>query len=209
MATKVLLVCGILSSLLYAIANVIVPMQAVGYDPVTQTISELSAVEAPTRGLWSIVCAPYTPLVTAFAIGILLAAGNRKGLRWTAYAILAFGALGFIWPFAPMHTREVLAAGGGDFRDTVHIALGILSALLMFGAVVAASKAFSKGFFIYSMTTLVALAFFGALMGKESPNIPVDGPTPMLGVWERIELGVFDLWIIVLAGTLLTRGRSA
>ena len=205
MATKVLLICGILSSLLYLAVNIIVPLDAPGYDPITQTISELSAIDAPSRTLWSILCAPYTPLLLAFGIGLLRSAGDNKGLRIAAFAVLTFGALGLIWPFAPMHTREALAAGNGDLRDTVHIALGIVSALSMFTAVIAASRSLGKSFFLYSVATIAILIVFGALMGKESPNIPINGPTPFLGLWQRIELGAFNVWVVVIACLLLVR----
>jgi hypothetical protein len=49
---KVLLACGILSSLLYAAMNVFVPMLWDGYTMASQTVSELSAIGAPTRTLW-------------------------------------------------------------------------------------------------------------------------------------------------------------
>ena len=49
---RVLIFCGILSSLLYTAANIVVPMQYEGYSAFSQTVSELSAIEAPTRSLW-------------------------------------------------------------------------------------------------------------------------------------------------------------
>jgi hypothetical protein len=33
--------------------------------------------------------------------------------------ILAYASLGLLWPFAAMHQREVLAAGGGTLSDTM------------------------------------------------------------------------------------------
>ena len=41
-----LLLCGILSSLLYVAMNVLIPMQFEGYSVVSQTVSELSAIGA-------------------------------------------------------------------------------------------------------------------------------------------------------------------
>ena len=52
MARKSLLVCGVLSSLLYVAMTVLVAMQWEGYSSASQTISELSAIGAPTRSLW-------------------------------------------------------------------------------------------------------------------------------------------------------------
>ena len=55
---KALLICGILSSLLYFAINIIVPMQYPGYNSASQVPSELSAIGAPTRMLWSVLRPP-------------------------------------------------------------------------------------------------------------------------------------------------------
>ena len=46
---KTLLVSGIVSSLLYVAMNIFVAMQWEGYSSASQTVSELSAIGAPTR----------------------------------------------------------------------------------------------------------------------------------------------------------------
>jgi len=48
MPRKILLVCGILASLLYVAMNVIGAMMYDGYSSVSQTVSELSAIGAPS-----------------------------------------------------------------------------------------------------------------------------------------------------------------
>ena len=52
MLRKASLICGILSSLLYAGMTVFIAMQWEGYSSASQTVSELSAIGAPTRSLW-------------------------------------------------------------------------------------------------------------------------------------------------------------
>ena len=49
---KPLLVSGILASLIYVVANIACAMRYEGYSSVSQTVSELSAIGAPTRTLW-------------------------------------------------------------------------------------------------------------------------------------------------------------
>jgi len=49
---SVWLTCGIVASLLYVAMNVFVPLQWRGYSFASQVISELSAIDAPTRSLW-------------------------------------------------------------------------------------------------------------------------------------------------------------
>ena len=202
------LVCGVLSSLLYVAMNIIVPTQWPAYDVASQTVSELSAVGAPTRPLWVVMGFLYTVLVTGFGWGVRLAAGGNRRLRIAGTLIAIYGALGVVWPFAPMHLRPVLASGGGTFSDTLHIALGVATELIYLLALGFAAAALGRAFRLYSLATLVALFAFAVLTFREAPAIGADGATPLIGVWERINIGVFLLWVIVLAVVLLRRGHQ-
>ena len=205
--TKVLLICGIISSLHYAAINIIVPMQWPAYNSASQTVSELSAIGAPTRALWNWLCIPYTLLVIAFAWGVWKSAGRNRPLRVAGGLMIAYGALGVIWPFAPMHLRETLAAGGSTFSDTMHIALGAITEILYLFALGFAAAAFGKQFRFYSIATFVILLVFGVLTFLDAPGVAINQPTPLIGVWERINIGVFLLWVIVLAIILLRREK--
>jgi hypothetical protein len=70
MGRKPLLICGILSSLLYVAMNVFVPMLDPAYRSASQSVSELSAIGAPTRSVWVPLGIVYTLLVTAFGWGV-------------------------------------------------------------------------------------------------------------------------------------------
>jgi hypothetical protein len=201
-----LLVCGILSSLLYVAMNIIVPMQWEGYSIVSQTVSELSAIDAPTRPLWVMLGTVYGVLVTAFGCGIWVSARHNRSLRIVGALLIVDGILGFAWP--PMHLREVLAAGGGTLTDTMHIVFSAVAVLLMMLSIGFGAAAFGKRFRLYSIATLVVLVAFGALTGVEGPRVAANLPTPWIGVWERINIGVFMLWVVVLAVTILRGGDN-
>jgi hypothetical protein len=203
MIRKILLVCGILSSLLYVAMLVVVEMRWEGYSSASQTVSELSAIGAPTRALWVLPAALYTVLVTAFGWGVWKSAGRIRVLRVVGASIAAYGALGLIWPFAPMHLRETLAAGGGTFSDTMHIILASVTVVLMLLAIAFGAAAFGRRFRLYSIVSLLILAACGTLTFLDAPGIVANLPTPWIGVWERINIGVFLLWVIVLAAMLL------
>jgi hypothetical protein len=203
MARKAFLVCGILSSLLYVAMTVFSAMQWESYSSASQTISELSAIGAPTRPLWVLLGIFYTLLVTSFGWGVWKSAGRNRALRIVGGLIVAYGALGTLWPFAPMHIRETLAAGGSTLSDTMHIVLGSVTVLLMLLAIGFGATAFGKRFRLYSIASMVILVVFGALTFLDAPRLAANLPTPWLGVWERINLGVFLLWIAVLAIVLL------
>jgi len=204
---KGLLICGILSSVLYVAINIIVPLQWTEYDWTSQTVSELSAIGAPTRTLWIVLSSPYTLLVMAFSWGVWKSAGGNRPLRVAAGLMIAYGALGILWPFAPMHLRETLAAGGGTFSDTVHITLGVVTEIFYLFALGFAAAAFGQMFRVYSLATFIALLVFGALTFVDAPRIATNQPTPFIGIWERVNIGVFLLWMIVLAIMLLRQDR--
>ena len=112
-----------------------------------------------------------------------------------------YGVSGFFWP--PMHQREVLAAGGGTLTDTMHIIFAMVTVLLMLFAIGFGAAAFRKRFRLYSIATIVILVAFGVLTGLDGPRISADLPTPWVGLWERINIGVFMVWVMVLAIVLL------
>ncbi|MDP4220397.1 MAG: DUF998 domain-containing protein [Bacteroidota bacterium] len=200
---RFLLICGILSTLLYIGVNVIVPLQWKEYDVASQTVSELSAVGAPTRTLWIILCAPYTILTVAFAWGVWRSAAGNRPLRIAGGLLLAYGSLGILWFFAPMHLRETLAAGGRTFSDTMHLTLAAVTEVLFLLALGFAAAALGKTFRLYSIATVIVLLIFGTLTFIESPGVAANQPTPLIGIWERINILVFMLWVAVLSILLL------
>jgi hypothetical protein len=189
--------------------NLIVAAQWPAYDVSTQTISELSAIGAPTRTLWMVLCTPHSVLMLAFAYGVLMSARDNARLKFAAKCLIAYAALGLVWPFAPMHLRETLAAGGGTISDTMHLTLAAVTQVLYLLALGYAAFALSKGFRLYSLATFLALAGFGVLTFLEAPGVSANTPTPHIGIWERMNIGVFMLWVIVLAMELLPKRRAA
>jgi hypothetical protein len=108
-----------------------------------------------------------------------------------------------------MHQREVLAAGGGTLSDTLHIVFTMITVPLMLLAMGFGAAAFGKGFRLYSIATILVLLGFGVLTGLDAPAVQANLPTPLLGVWERILIGVYLVWIIVVATILLRSEKRA
>lgn len=207
MLRKVLLFCGILSSLLYVAMLIFVPMRYEGYNSITQTISELSAIGAPSRPLWVPLGIVYTLLIAAFGWGIRYASDDIRRLRIAGTLLAAYGIIGIGWVFAPMHRREVLAAGGGTISDTLHLVMGAVSNFFMMVSMGFAAAAFGKRFRFYTIITILALLTFGILTGLSAPDVNANRPTPWVGVREIIMLGVFLLWTVVLALILLRKEK--
>jgi hypothetical protein len=102
-----------------------------------------------------------------------------------------------------MHQREVLAAGGGTLSDTLHIVLAFVTVPLFLLTVGFGAAAFGRRFRLYSIATLVIAFVFGVLTGLDGPRISANLPTPYIGLWERINIGVYMIWLVVLAVALL------
>jgi hypothetical protein len=166
------------------------------------SISELSAIGAPTRPLWVALGTVYAFLMTAFGCGVWKSAGTNRPLRVSGVLMAVNGVVSLYWP--PMHLR------GAEFTvtDAMHIVWAILTVLWMVLAIGFGAAALGKRFRIFSMVTLAVLLIFGALTGMDAPRIAANLPTPWVGVWERISIAAFLAWVAVLAIVLL-RDRVA
>jgi hypothetical protein len=86
---------------LCGIDDVFVPMQWEGYSSASQTVSELSAIGAPTRSLW----VPLGIVYTCWWPPSGGASGRRLvgtvPLRVAGGLLVAYGAIGVAWPPMP------------------------------------------------------------------------------------------------------------
>jgi hypothetical protein len=199
--TQIFLACGILSSVVYIIANIITPVLYEGYNIPSQTVSELSAIDAPTRPFWIALMVPYSLLLMAFGWGIIQMASGSRPLRIAGILLIINAIIGVLWP--PMHQREILAAGGGTWSDTLHIVFTFITVPIMISIVGFGASALDKRFRIYSIITVVILMASGVVTGLDGPRISENQSTPSIGIWERISIGIYMLWIVVFATRLL------
>ena len=100
-----------------------------------------------------------------------------------------------------MHLR------GAEFAltDLLHIVRTAIAIPLMMLQIVFAAMAFGPGFRIYSALTIVAMIGFAILTSVDAPNIAANGPTPWIGVWERIGIAAYTVWVPVFALKLVRR----
>ncbi|SMO64346.1 DUF998 domain-containing protein [Fodinibius sediminis] len=200
---KVLLVCGILSSVLWIAADIIASTLLEGYSYFHQTPSELSAIGTPTKTLLVQTGVAYSILLTAFGFGVWLFTHRKHSIRISAGLLIAYGIISFAWFFVPMHPR------GTEFTltDTLHVGMAAVTVLLVLLIIGFGANAFGKRFRIYSIVTLLMLVVFGGLTFLQADRVTADLPTPWMGIYERINVYGYMLWVAVLAIGLL-RSRS-
>jgi hypothetical protein len=203
---KALLLCGLLSSLVYAAINIVVPFRWAEYSVIDQTVSELSAIGTPTRSLWLMVVIPYIVLFAAFGLALVREADGSRWLRLAGWLIVVSSAFNIYWP--PMHRREVLAASGGTLTDTLHLVWASMTVLLFVLIMAFAAAAMGSRFRAYTIGSTAVLLASGVLTWRDASNVAANLPTPWIGVWERISIGVFLLWVAVLSLALWPRARQ-
>lgn len=204
MVKKILLGCGIVSSVLYVAGDVVASVRYQGYSYVDQNFSELLAEGAPTRPLMiALACVTYNALVTAFGVGVWTVGGNRAA-RITGTLLIGFAVAGAAggWLFR-MNTREVLAADGGDWRGAMHVPATLVGSLFTVGAMAVGSRLLGRWFRWYSYGTIATLLVFGALTALQAGAMVANEPTPWMGALERVNIYATMLWVAVLAGALL------
>ena len=137
MLRKVLLLCGILSSLVYIAADIFAARRYPGYRYTAQTVSELSAIGAPTRPLLDdvrLLAAPAVPPKLGFhdecmrsdniqfSLGFMKPSSQRPFGSYSSFgAPGSGGSLGFADPAAGIGYAYVTSRMGtaltGDPRD--------------------------------------------------------------------------------------------
>lgn len=204
MRQTTLLLSGILSSVLYVAADIAGSLAWPGYDPFSQAISELTATGAPTRPLLVVPFLAYGALLIAFAVGVMHAA-RSLALAICGMLLLAVGGIGLAaTSFFPMHPRGSTLS----IADTMHIVLTALTVFCIAGAMLCAAVALGGRIAGASIAALIVMLGTGALAGVQGDDLAAGLPTPWLGIFERICIGTWLLWVAGLAAALLRSAKG-
>ena len=97
MVRKILLGCGIVSSVLYIVTDVLGTLRYPGYSYTDQEFSELTAQGSPVRPLMiGLNGIPYTVLVTAFGGGVWTSAEPKRTARISGALLLGYALTGMV-----------------------------------------------------------------------------------------------------------------
>jgi len=202
----VYLLTGIAAPLIYAFTVILGGILWRDYSHVSQAISELTATDAPYR----------LPLNILFSISGILAAlfaGSayfyvkkfKSALLQAAMGIfLIITILSFLWAFFPMDPRGAEATVQG----VIHLVLaGIVSPLTILCPILV-GFGFRKieGFEAYSMYSLISAAVI--LVTGVLAVISANYEAVYLGVYTRLTIGSYQLWVALSAMMLYAWGKQ-
>jgi hypothetical protein len=212
MVRQLLLVCGLLSSLLYFATDILGGLRYDGYSFTSQAISELAAIGAPSKPFVDPLFLAYDALALVFGIGILREATGRNRALWITSAMLvSYGAIGLavVVLAGPADLFAMHQRGAGSLvTDAPHIIVTGVLVLLLLLAMGFGAFALGKRFRIYSFASLLTLIVFGALTSTFAARLAAGQPTPGMGILERIDVYSALLWLAVLSIALLRRPQS-
>ena len=200
---KVLLACGVASSLVYMATDMLASSRWEGYDWTARMVSDLLAVSSPTRSFIVVPMLVYNLLIIAFGIGAWLRGWNRP-LRVSGAILVAYGVVSMLGLF--VFPLDYDAEGAGA---TMHMVDTFLLVLLMFLFIGFAAAGSGKAFRLYSILTVAIILAGAILSGMQIPRIDAHLPTPGLGVYERLNVYSMLLWVAVFAVSLLRARGSA
>jgi hypothetical membrane protein len=199
---KVLLACGVASSLVYVATDMLASSRWEGYDWTARMVSDLLAVSAPTRSFIVVPMLAYNLLIIALGIGVWLRGWNRP-LRVAGAMLIAYGVVSMLGLFVFPLNYEAKGAGA-----TMHMVATLLLILLMFLFIGSAAAGSGRAFRLYSVLTVAVILAGAILSGMQIPRIEAHLPTPGLGLFERLNIYSMLLWVAVFAVSLL-RARSS
>ena len=199
-ARRVLLLCGLLSSLLYVAFDVVASWRYEGYSMADQNYSELLATGAPTRFFMLLASVAYNLLVAAFAAGVWRSASPKRTARITGAVMVGYAVLSMVTPlFFPMDLRGAEGTARGGLHGPMTAVMSLFIVLSM------GSGAFlrGRGFRFYSFATIIILVVFGGLTSMQIPRLAAGQSTPWMGLTERINIYSTMTWFAALAVGLL------
>jgi hypothetical membrane protein len=201
---RILLLCGVLSPVLYAVADGLAGFNWEGYSFRDQTISELGATGAPSQPLFSALLLPTYLLFVAFGVGVWKAAKGRRRLRISGGLLIAFGVIALTTgPFVAMRQRGTEQGLAG----ALHLIEGAVEMIILLAAMGFAAMALGRRFGLYTIVTVALMLVFGAWSAMDIPRVEAGLATPWVGAKERLYWYAYQLWFIGLA-LMLVRERT-
>lgn len=193
------LACGLAAPVLFLATDLLAIARSAGYSPMRQSISELTAVGAPTRALVTVLHVTRDALLVAFGGAVTSTAGDSRVLAATGRLVAANAALDAFATAAVPRDYASPTWAPRNTANTMVMAAGVGCFVAAMGAGAVALRgpfrAFSAGIPLsYGLLTALSLLLR-----------PRDELPSSTGTQERTMAYSYQVWVAVLASLLLRR----
>jgi hypothetical protein len=200
MLRKILIYCGLVAPIMYVTTAIVGAALRSDYNHIVNAISELISNGAPNKAVLDVVFNIYNALLLAFAIGAYSTAKKLPLICRVALGILiGIQILSFSWGFFPMDPLGTEATFAGMMHNILGgvVALATIVMPLLMGLGLRRLDG-HKNYVNYSFISS-AIIFVSGLTGV----ILAGQGVHLFGLFERITIGSYELWIFITAWKLL------
>lgn len=201
---ELLLISGILASILYICTDILGGLLWGNYDYVSQFISELSAIESPSRTFVLTLYIIHNIFIIVFALGVWKSANGKRTLEITGGLLIGYAIAGVTGLFYPMYPEESVTA----FPNVMHQMAIAVTVLVILLSLAIAAIPFGIRFRIFSLGIILVYLGLGALPFLGAAQAEVGESAPWVGLVERIMVYGYMLWVSIFAILLIRRTSS-
>ncbi|MGF7118759.1 DUF998 domain-containing protein [Methanobacterium oryzae] len=194
---------GIIGPVIYIFAVIFGGMIRGDYNFLYNTISELTLANAPNLLLMSILFGIYNLSLLIFGTGAFRdnEIDTNKKYKTATLMLAIIGILGLLLLFFPQDPRNAAIT----FQGTMHIAIAGIASFLTLISVLLMGLNFRKvkemkNFAIYSFISFAVILISGGMAA-----ISVGSNSAYGGLFERITIFAFMLWVIVFSYLIIKK----
>ena len=195
---------GALASLLYIVAVIVGGILWPGYSHIRQSISELTMTNSPVVKQVGWMFALYNYLLLVFGVGMVGIWWKRNKLLAVSgifLAVCSFAGIGML-----SATQDPLGASLTT-KGLIHLILAgvasLTTLLALFLAVFGFARENNRSLKNISLIFATLVLISGPITAMAIPQIP-----DYFGLIERVTIGSFILWLLLVSGTLLVAERT-
>jgi len=184
--------CGIAAVGIYVGATFLGGLLDPSYSHIRRTISELTAADAPDRGILAVLYVGYNVLLAAFGYAIHRIAPQEPRLRIGMYLLVAGGVAGIgLVTVLPTDLAGRPPTGIGS----AHIAVAGVASLLTVATAFVMALGFRRVEALRPLVQGSIAAGVAIVLSGPVTAVAVASGSPYAGVAERITIGLFLLWV--------------
>lgn len=202
---KIYTLFGLVGPVIYILAVILGGILRSDYSFLYNTISELTVTNAPNLVLISVLFGIYNFSLFLFGIGAFLDNEIDSSRKYKAATLMlaTIGILGLLLLFFPQDPRNSAVT----FQSTMHIAIAGIISLFILISVLLIGINFRKikemkSFSIYSFVSFVVILVSGG-----AAAISVGTNYAYGGLFQRITIFTFMLWVIVFSYLILRKNK--
>ena len=173
------------------------------YSQVRDAISELTGSAAPDRATLAPLYIAYNLVLLGFGYAMFRAVGGgiRFAITVVLFGLAALSGIGQVTAFRMDSVESIATAAGG-----LHAILAGVSSLLCLALAILYGNAFQ---FVPALRSLSRFSFVTAVLLVLAAPLAIGSiGTNVMGLFERITIGVFELWVAVVAFACVLAARS-